>query len=357
VLAAPIVAWVFKKNSVRFRRLSSSVQDAMGGVTHIAEEAIEGYKVVRTFSGENYETDKFNRATQKNRQRELKIVVTDAVGNLAVQCALALPVGAVLYLVTSAKFGISMGSFAAFIIAILSIRRPLRRLSRVNGTVQKGVAGAESIFELLEEPLESDTGTQALARAKGTVEFVDVSFSYPKTERAVLNHINFRLKAGETIALVGRSGSGKSTLVNLLLRVYDPTVGKILMDGIDHREYCLSDLRRQFALVSQEIILFNASIAENIAYGQENVSEKEIEHAAELAHAMEFIRELPEGLETVVGENGLRLSGGQRQRLAIARALLKDAPILILDEATSAIIPSLLQQHVVYAVFNQTAIV
>jgi len=345
ILAAPIVAWVFKKNSVRFRSLSTSVQDAMGGLTHIAEEAIGGYKVVRMFNGEKYEMGKFNQATQKNRQRELKIVITDSVGNLAVQCALALPVGAVLYLVTSSKFEISMGSFAAFIAAVLSIRRPLRRLSRMNGKIQKGVAGAESIFKLLDEPVESDTGTQTLKRAKGAIEFVDVSFTYPETERAVLNKINFQGSPGTTIALVGRSGSGKSTFVNLLLRFYDPSVGCILIDGVDHREYCLSDLRRQFALVSQEIVLFNASIAENIAYGQEDVSEAAIVRVAELAHAMEFIRELPEGLETIVGEKGLRLSGGQRQRLAIARALLKDAPILVLDEATSAL-DNQAEQHI-----------
>lgn len=338
LIMAPLIAIAVKYSSLRLRKLSLGVQESMGSVAHVAEETIEGYRVVRTFGGEQYERDKFTRVINSNQQRELKMVVADTLGSSVVQLLAAIPIALTLYLATAPGSQVSAGSFAAMVAAMLSLLRPLRRMSRINTMIQKGVAGAASVFTLLDLEPESDQGRIPLTRARGHIEFKEVHFRYSQSEQDVLSRINLEIKPGETVALVGRSGAGKSTLVSLLPRFYEFQSGNILLDGRDLREYRLSDLRKQFALVSQKVNLFNDTIAANICYGAGRVVEiEELRHIAKVAHALEFIEQLPNGFQSVIGEDGVLLSGGQRQRIAIARALLKDAPILILDEATSAL--------------------
>ncbi|MDF1655229.1 MAG: lipid A export permease/ATP-binding protein MsbA [Coxiellaceae bacterium] len=340
VVLGPVLAWIIKVTSRRMRRLSGNVQQTVGDITHVAEESIEGYKVIRVYGGQNYESNKFNKTTDLGRQRELKVAVTNSIGTSIVQVIIAVPIALTLWFATSPTLGISAGAFAAMIAALLQLLRPVRRLTLVNNTVQSGLAAAESIFELLDKPAEKDSGDYRVDRSKGQISFKAVGFAYGDDDsKATLSDISFDVAPGQVVALVGRSGAGKTTLINLLPRFYELQSGEITIDGVPIQQYELANLRQQMSLVSQHATLFNDTIAHNIAYGagSSEYTEQDIINAAEAAHAMEFINELPQGLNTMIGENGVLLSGGQRQRLAIARALLKDAPILILDEATSAL--------------------
>jgi ATP-binding cassette, subfamily B, bacterial MsbA len=335
----PLVTVIMRVASMRIRRLSLNVQDSIGEISHRAEENIEGYKVVRAFEGQEYETEKFNKATRINRQREMKVVVVRSVSVSAVQFITAAALSLTLYIAALdiADSLLTPGGFVAMVAAMLSLLKPLKDLAFVQNKLYRGLAGAQNVFELIDEKPEVDTGTEVLARAKGKIHFSNMKFTYA-TGLAVLDDISFTVEPGEIVALVGRSGSGKSTLVSLLPRFYNNYTGEIHLDGLSIRDYQLKDLRRQFAVVSQHVTLFHDSVGNNIAYGRfGNVTESEILAAAKAAHAMEFIEKLPNGLQSLIGENGVLLSGGQRQRIAIARAILKDAPILILDEATSAL--------------------
>ncbi|MFO7593337.1 MAG: lipid A export permease/ATP-binding protein MsbA [Pseudomonadota bacterium] len=340
LIGAPFIAQVINTINRRFRRYSTRIQDSVGDVTQIAEEAIEGQRVVKTFGGEPYEAERFESANEKNRLLNMKLLKTNAASVPVVEFIAAIASAGVIYIALKEvnRDALSVGSFVSFITAMMLVHSPMKRLTNVTAHLQKGIAAADSIFTLIDSPSERDEGKQHIARVNGEVEYREVSFSYPESHGEVLQDIGLHVKPGQTVALVGRSGSGKSTLVGLLPRFYDVSHGQILIDGIDIREMPLANLRDQISLVSQHITLFNDTIANNIAYGRlEGADREAIIAAAEASHAMEFIRDLPEGLETMVGENGVLLSGGQRQRLAIARALLKDSPILILDEATSAL--------------------
>jgi len=339
LIAGPFIAIVVVRVSKRFRKVSGRIQDSMGDVTHVTQETIEGHRVVKTFGGEDYERGHFDRVNRNNLRQQLKLTATTATSVPFIQLLAACALAGIIFLATQSTSEIrTAGSFASFLTAMLLLLPPLKRLTTVNAALQKGIAAADSVFELLDAPPERDTGTRRLTRARGAVEYRHVSFRYRSGAEPVLQDVSFRVEPGQTVALVGRSGSGKSTLVNLLPRFYEVSAGSILLDDIPIGELRLADLRDQIALVSQHVTLFNDTVARNIAYGRlEAASAADIERAAEAAHALEFIRELPQGFDTVVGENGVLLSGGQRQRLAIARAILKDAPVLILDEATSAL--------------------
>ncbi len=340
LIAAPPITALVIHASKRFRTISSNIQRSMGDVTHVAQEVIEGHRVVKLFGGHAYEARQFEQVNEQNRLMQMKMVRTEAASTPFIQLIVGLALALIVFLATLPPVltQITVGTFVSFIISITLLLTPARNLTSINAKLQQGISAGKSIFELIDSEREYDRPVYAPKKRLGLVEYRNVSFSYDPAKGDVLRDVSLRIEPGETVALVGRSGSGKSTLVNLLPRFYEPRTGMVLLDGINIRDYSLSSLREQITYVSQEVMLFNDTIAHNIAYGrQDGASRKQIIEAAEAAHAMEFIDKLPEGLDTLVGENGILLSGGQRQRLAIARALLKDAPVLILDEATSSL--------------------
>lgn len=347
---APFIAFLVDYAGKRFRRISERIQDSMGDVTHVASEAVQGYRVVRTFGGTEYERERFAAVSNDNRRQSMKMVVTSSIATPVVQVVVAIALAFLVWLVLDPVLlaDMSEGMVVAFIGTGGLLAKPIRQLSEVNSTVQKGLAAAEDIFDLFDEQPERDQGTQTIDRAAGKIEFRGVWFRYDDPASAttdgaiehapVLKDISFTVQPGETIALVGRSGSGKSTLASLIPRFYSPYEGTILLDDVPLEDITLDSLRDQISIVTQDVTLFNATVARNIAYGTLHEKTPEmVRTAAMRAYAWDFINELDDGLDTVVGDDGVLLSGGQRQRLAIARAFLKDAPILILDEATSAL--------------------
>ncbi len=340
LVVAPLIALLVRYVSSRFRRYSSHIQDSMGDVTRVAEEVIGGHRVVKIFGGQDYETGQFETVNERNRHLNMKLVAVNAGSSPVIQFIAGCGIAGIIYVATSGTLlhAISVGSFVSFLSAMLLVMAPLKHLTDVNAPLQKGIAAGESIFSLLDEGVETADGGERVERVRGGIAFDDVTFAYTEAKGKVLDRVSFEVESGQTVAFVGRSGSGKTTIVSLLPRFYDVDSGCILVDGRDVRDYDLRGLREQVALVSQDVVLFNDTIERNIAYGAlASRSRAEVEAAARAAHAMEFIAELPEGFDTMVGDRGVLLSGGQRQRIAIARALLKDAPILILDEATSAL--------------------
>ena len=339
-LIAPGIVIIIRVVSRRLRRLSRELQELMGELTHVIDEVLQGHKVIKIFGGQDYERERFHRVNNRVRQFSMKLVAAAEASGPLVQLLAVLALGAVIYFASLQSMAdqITVGGFVSLFGAMAMLLAPIKRLTKVNEQLQRGLAGAETIFALLDQLPEPDHGRQTLGRARGEVRFHQLSHRYRDEGAEVIENLSLDVQPGETIALVGPSGSGKTTLMALVPRFYEPAAGDILLDGLPIRELRLADLRANIAYVSQDIVLFNDTVAANIAYGAGfQVSEAQIIQAAEHAHALEFINELPEGLHTLIGENGARLSGGQRQRIAIARALLKDAPILILDEATSAL--------------------
>jgi len=340
IFIAPVIAGLVVFISKRFRRISRRIQMSMGNVSQVSQQVVQGHREIKIFSGEEKEKQEFKKINEFNRGQHMKMAVTSAASVPVSQFVAALALAAVIYVATNDGIldAISVGTFMSFITAAGLLMTPLKRLTKITAEWQKGIAAAQSVFDLLDQDAEIDQGSQALQRAGGKVEFQNVGFSYDEDRGAALQNINFSAEAGQTVAIVGRSGSGKSTLVNLLPRFYDVQTGTVLLDDMPIQSLKLRDLRNQISLVGQDVTLFNDTVANNIAYGREgDVSEADVVAAATAAHAMAFIDDLPEGLSTLVGDKGMLLSGGQRQRIAIARALLKNAPVLILDEATSAL--------------------
>lgn len=334
----PFIAMIVSSTSRKFRKQSKKIQVAMGDVTHVASETIQGFRVVRSFGGEDYEQTRFRNASQSNTDKQLKMTKTGAVYTPMLQLVTYTGMAILMFLVLLLRGNASAGDLVAYITMAGLLPKPIRQLSEVSSTIQKGVAGAESIFEQLDEEPEVDNGTIEREQVSGRLEVRNLSFKYPGTDKMVLEDISFVAGAGQMVALVGRSGSGKSTLVSLVPRFYQHAQGQILLDGVDIQDFRLRNLRRHIALVTQAVTLFNDTVANNIAYGDlSGAPVEDIRRAADAAYASEFIEQMPQGYDTLVGEDGVLLSGGQRQRLAIARALLKDAPLLILDEATSAL--------------------
>ncbi len=339
-IVVPLIAISVRILSRAFRRYSGRIQDSIGDVTRVSEEVLMGNRIVKVFGGHEYERNRIAEADGKNRKQNMKLINARAVGVAVTQVLFAFGIAGVIYVAgkEAAMGSLSPGTFISFIGAMILMLQPLRRLTNLNASLQRGITAADSLFTIMDERDEVDSGTFRKDRVEGTVEFKNVNFSYGGENAPVLRDLSLRVESGSSLAIVGHSGSGKSTLVSLLPRFYDVESGTILLDDRAVEEYTIENLRDNISLVTQDVVLFNDTIANNIAYGQlRQCSRADLLQAAEAAHVIEFVKDMPEGLETMVGDRGVLLSGGQRQRIAIGRALLKDAPVLILDEATSSL--------------------
>jgi subfamily B ATP-binding cassette protein MsbA len=339
MVVGPLLGIGTRQVSKRFRRISMRIQESMGNVGHVAQEVIDAQRIVKVFNGKEYETRKFGRENENNQRRQLKLIATDAVSGAVIQFIYIGGIATILYVASqdSVRSSLTPGSLVAFVAAMAMMLSPIKRVTQLVSVLQRGIAAGDSLFEILDAGRERDDGKLELAATEGRIEYRGVSLAYHGGGDYALRGIDLAIAPGQTIALVGHSGSGKTSLIRLLPRLYEPTAGEVLIDGLEIRQFTLSSLRRHIAYVGQEVTLFNDTVANNIAYGSREAAPEDIRKAAAAAHALEFIENLPQGFETQVGQQGVVLSGGQRQRIAIARALLKDAPILILDEATSAL--------------------
>ena len=339
MLLAPPLSWLLRKINQLFRRYSARIQASMGDITRVTKEGLDGQRVIKAFNAQDYEIRQFDEVNERNRRSYMRLIGTKAAGNPVVQVIASFGLAVVLYFAVRQVIqgNVPIGDFVAFLVAIIGASQSLRSVTNGLGPMQQGIAAGAGVFEVLDLPNEPAGGTRPLTRASGEVEFRDVHFEYAAEKGIVLHGINIKVQPRTTLAIVGKSGSGKSTLVSLLPRFYDPQQGAVLFDGVDIREHSLTDIRNQVSIVSQDVVLFNDTIRNNIAFGMTNVSAEAIEAAARAAYVLEFTQDLRDGLDTQVGDRGSQLSGGQKQRVAIARALLKNAPFLVLDEATSAL--------------------
>ena len=337
LVVGPLIAGLVRIVSRRFRKLSRRIQNSMGNTVHVADEVISGHRVVKVFGGQTLEAERFEEVNEYNRRQHLKMVLSQVGSTALIQWIAAFAISAIVFIATTQPT-MTPGAFAAFMGGLIGLLRPLRNLTTVNERIQRGISAAAEIFDLLDQTPEQDTGQRVIDRVNGELVFDAVSLRYTDSSKPAVNGVDLTVPACQVVAFVGRSGSGKTSLLSLIPRFYQPSSGEIRLDGHALEDYELTSLRRQIALVDQSVTLFNATVGENIAYGVGRpVSDEDIRQAARSAHALEFIERLEQGFDTQIGQNGVLLSGGQRQRIAIARAILKDAPILILDEATSAL--------------------